>query len=189
MPRRVEPYFLSFRRASSRPSSARWYGKTMVALGDLEVLRRDRHAGLLQGLDLAPKALEVNDDTVAEDVHDARQADAGGDEVQGKFAVFIDDGMTGVVAALIPADDIIISRDEVDHAALAFVAPVDAYDCTVAHSFLLLIFPQFGLIFSFRADYMRFFPKCKSLFVYVRNKLRLYGGLALSILLIDLCPL
>ena len=115
------------------------------AFGDLEVFRRDADAGLLQGLDLAPEALQIDHNAVAEDVHDARQADAGGDEMQGKFAVFVDDGVARVVAALIPADDIIVACDEVDHPALALVAPVDAYDRAVAHNSKLLIrfLPQF----------------------------------------------
>lgn len=58
--------------------------------------------------------------------------------MQGKFAVFVDDGVARVVAALIPADDIIVACDEVDHPALALVAPVDAYDCTICHRYCLL---------------------------------------------------
>ena len=143
------------------------------AFGDLEVFRRDAAAGLLQGLDLAAQTLEVDDDAVAEDVHDARQADAGGDEMQGKFAVFVDDGVARVVAALIPADDIIVACDEVDHPALALVAPVDAYDRTVAHNAVLLIrfFTQFLFYFSFLADYMPFSALCKCVFRNVSDKI------------------
>ena len=141
------------------------------AVGDLEVFRRDADAGLLQGLDLAAQALEVDDDAVAEDVHDARQADAGGDEMQGKFAVFVDDGVARVVAALIPADDVIFLCDP----ALALVAPVDAYDRTVAHNAVLLIrfFTQFLFYFSFLADYMPFSVLCKCVFRNVSDKINL----------------
>jgi hypothetical protein len=53
--------------------------------------------------------------------------------MQGKFAVFVHHGVARVVAALIAADDVVFLGDQVDHAALALVAPVDAHDCTVAH--------------------------------------------------------
>ena len=53
--------------------------------------------------------------------------------MQGKLAVFVHNGVTGIVAALIAADDIIFLGDQIDHAAFSFVAPVDANDCTIAH--------------------------------------------------------
>ena len=69
--------------------------------------------------------------------------------MKGEFAVLIHDGVARVVAALIPADDVIISCNEVNHTALALVAPVDAYDRAVAHNSKLLIrfFPQFLFYF------------------------------------------
>jgi len=103
------------------------------AVGDSEVFRRDGHACLAQIGDLAPEALEIDDDAVAEHVHHVRQEDAGGDEMQGKFAVFVHDSVASVVAALITADNVIFLGDQVDHAALALVTPVDSHNCTVAH--------------------------------------------------------
>ena len=55
--------------------------------------------------------------------------------MQCKFAEFVDDGVTGVAAALIAHDNVIVGADEVDHAALALVAPVDAYDRSI-HMYL-----------------------------------------------------
>ena len=61
------------------------------------------------------------------------------------------------------------------HAALALVAPVDAYDRTVAHNAVLLIrfFTQFLFYFSFLADYMPFSVLCKCVFRNVSNKINL----------------
>ena len=103
------------------------------ALGNLEVLRRDLNTGIHQALHFAPQMLEVDDNAVAQHVNDALQEDTGRNQMQRKLAIFVDDGVARVVAALIPADDVIFLCDQVDHAALALVAPVDAYNCTVAH--------------------------------------------------------
>ncbi|CDB87439.1 putative uncharacterized protein [Firmicutes bacterium CAG:170] len=104
------------------------------ALGDLEILRRDGHARLLKLGDLAPEALQIDHNAVAEDVHNAGQTDAGRDQMQRELAVFVDDGVARVVAALIAADDVIFSGDEIDHTALSLVAPVDSNDRTIAHN-------------------------------------------------------
>ena len=119
------------------------------ALGNFEILRRNGHARVLQRLNFTAQALQIDHDAVAQHVYNARQADAGGDEMKGEFAVLIHDGVARVVAALIPADDVIISCNEVDHPALALVAPVDAYDCAIAHNSKLLIrfLPQFLFYF------------------------------------------
>ena len=59
--------------------------------------------------------------------------------MQREFAEFIDDGVSGVAAALIAHDNVIVGADEVDHTALALVTPVDAYDRSI-HMYL----PNFG---------------------------------------------
>ena len=62
------------------------------------------------------------------------------------YSRYIDTLLLAQLAAIFnPADDVIISCNEVNHTALAFVAPVDAYDRAVAHNSKLLIrfLPQF----------------------------------------------
>ena len=103
------------------------------AVRNLEVLRRDGHARVLERGHFLPEVLNVDDDAVAQHVHDAGQADAGRNQMQGKLAVFVHNGVTGVVAALIAADDVVFSGDQVDHTTLALVAPVDTHNCAVAH--------------------------------------------------------
>ena len=117
------------------------------AVGDLEVLRGDGNAGGLEVCNLLGEVLEVDDGAVAQHVDDALGEDARGDEVQGELAVLVHHGVAGVVAALIADDDVIIGGDQIDHAALALVAPVDAYHCAVAHSVTLLFLPRCGACF------------------------------------------
>ena len=110
--------------------------KLMVGQADnragayLEVVRRDADARLAELGALIIKMLKVDNDAVADDVDGRLAQDAGGQEVENELALLIDDGVTGVVAALITADDVIIRREQVDHAALALVAPVDSHDCS-----------------------------------------------------------
>lgn len=57
----------------------------------------------------------------------------GGNEVELEFAQRVDNGMARVVAALVADDHVVLLRQIVYHASLAFIAPVNAYDCTVCH--------------------------------------------------------
>ena len=54
--------------------------------------------------------------------------------MQGKFAHIVNNGMTGVAAALIPHDHIKPPGQIIHHAALALIAPVDTYDCAICHN-------------------------------------------------------
>ena len=103
------------------------------AVGNLKVFRRDGHTCVLERGHFLPEVLNVDDNAVAQHVHNTGQADAGGNQVQGKFTVLVHDGVTGVVAALIAADNVVFSCNEVDHTALALVTPVDANNCAVTH--------------------------------------------------------
>ena len=48
--------------------------------------------------------------------------------MQGELAQIIDDSVAGVAAALITNDYVVIAGEQVHHAALALVAPVNSYD-------------------------------------------------------------
>ena len=72
--------------------------------------------------------LQINDHTVAHHVDGGLAQDAGGQQIQDKFAFFVDDGVAGVVSALIPHDNIVLFAEQVHHTALALVAPVYAGD-------------------------------------------------------------
>jgi len=63
----------------------------------------------------------------ADDVHRLGIEDAGRHEVERELAVLVDDGMARVVAALEPDHQIGLERQQVDHPALTFIAPLRAH--------------------------------------------------------------
>ena len=100
---------------------------------DHQILRSDGHALGGDLLDLLPQVLRVKGNTVAQNVHDTLPENTGGQQMQGELAVLIDNGMTGVAAALITHDDVVVLGQKVNHPAFAFVTPVDSYDCSISH--------------------------------------------------------
>ena len=92
------------------------------------------YSGAAKLFHLSAQMADVYDGAVAEHIHLAAAEDAGGKQVQCELAVFVYDGVSGVVAALIANDDIIVLREKVNHAALSFIAPVDSHYCTGFHS-------------------------------------------------------
>ncbi|MPM28819.1 hypothetical protein SDC9_75350 [bioreactor metagenome] len=103
------------------------------AVADLEVFRRDRNALAAKVFNLLEQLFRIDHRAVAEHVDYAFAEDAGREQVQREFAVFVDNGMPRVIAALITDDHAKIRRDEIDHTAFPLVAPVDTNDCTVCH--------------------------------------------------------
>ena len=97
---------------------------------DLEVGRADVDPLLAQVGDLAVQMVGINDHAVAHDADDVGPQDAGGQQVEHKLAPLVLDGMAGVVAALVADHDVVILAEQVDHAALALIAPVDPSDCS-----------------------------------------------------------
>ena len=99
-------------------------------VGDLQVCRADLNALLPQLVDLAVQMMRVDDHAVAHDADDIGAQDAGGQQVQHELAALVFNGMACVVAALIPCNDVVLLADQVDHAALALIAPVDTRNCS-----------------------------------------------------------
>ena len=107
---------------------------------DFQVFGGDGHALRLQLGDFLPQVLGVKGNAVAQNVHHALAENTGGQQVQRKLAILIDDGMTGVAAALIANHNVIVLGQQVHHTALAFIAPVNTNDCTISHnSFTFLL--------------------------------------------------
>ena len=53
-------------------------------------------------------------------------------------AVFTDDdGVAGVMAALIACDAVVVARQDIDDFAFSFVAPLGAYDDDIGHNYLV----------------------------------------------------
>ena len=103
------------------------------AVADSQVLGSNRNTLRDNRLHLLIQVLEVKRHTVSEDVHDSFPEDSGRKKMESELAVFIDYGMAGISAALVPNDIVISLGQKIDHTAFAFVAPVDSYNCTVTH--------------------------------------------------------
>ena len=95
-------------------------------VGELQVFGADLHAAGLDGLHLVREVVEVDDHTGAQHTGDIRVQDAGGQKVQDELALFGDDGVSGIVAALIAGNDIGVFGQQVDDAAFALIAPIDS---------------------------------------------------------------
>ena len=95
--------------------------------------------GTPQLLHLLDEILYAERNAVADDVDDILVEYAGRKLVKRKFAVIVDDGVTGVRATLKADDDVAVIGEDVGDLALAFVAPVGAYDCFYHGCFSLLI--------------------------------------------------
>ena len=94
----------------------------------------DHQAGLdalfLQGRRFSEKLADVQRHPVADDVGDVIVKHAGGQLVQRKLAVLVDDGVPRVASALKADDHVGFSRQNVGDLPFALVAPVGAYDCS-----------------------------------------------------------
>ena len=72
----------------------------------------------------------VDDHAVAHNAHHVRPQNAAGQQIQHELSFGGHHGVAGVVAALIAHHDVVFLAEQVHHAALAFVAPVDSGDCS-----------------------------------------------------------
>ena len=86
----------------------------------------DGDASRRELVDLGKQRLRIDHDAVADDAGDALVQDAGRQQPQHELAPVGVDGVTGVVAALIPRDDRKIRRQQIDDLALALVSPLRA---------------------------------------------------------------
>jgi len=103
------------------------------------MLGRDRHALLADVRDFIREMLKIEHHAGAEDVHRAGSQNAGRQQIENEFAALVHDGVTGVVAALIADNDLMLGGEKIDHAALSLVAPVDS-DNSSKHFCILLAF-------------------------------------------------
>ena len=97
---------------------------------DFQRLRRNLDPPLAQTRRLGAQVLQVNDHARPQHVDRAGAENAGGHQVQDEPAPVVDHRMAGVVPALIADHDAIALAEQVHHAALALVAPVDAHNCS-----------------------------------------------------------
>ena len=127
-------------------------GLAEEALGDaveLLVVRHDQvgvaahlqpgaiDAARLEAVDLLDQHRGVDDDAVADDGRDERVEDAARHELERERLTVDDDGVPGVVAALVPDDHRHLLGEEVGELALPLVAPLGADDNRRGHARLL----------------------------------------------------
>ena len=116
-------------------------GQTLLLIGvlehvigheDLTALRDDEVGGgdalVGDGLQLVHQLADVQGHAVADDVGDVGVEGAGGEDVKGKAAVIVDDGVARVGSALKADDHVGRFGQHIGDLALALVAPVGAYD-------------------------------------------------------------
>ena len=100
---------------------------------DHQVFRCHLHALFRQRADLSQQVFGVHGHAVAQDIHDTLAENAGRQQVQRELSELVDYGMPGVSAALEAHDDVILLRQQVHHAAFAFVTPVDSDNRGTSH--------------------------------------------------------
>ncbi len=97
-------------------------------VADLQVFWGNSHTFGGYFLNFLPQVFRIQCHAVAKNVGDALTEDPGGQQMQGKFPVFVDDRMAGVAAALVANHDIIVPCQQIHHPPFSLVAPVDAND-------------------------------------------------------------
>src|SRR5262245_1897485 len=107
----------------------------MGAVADEQVAMIDLDALRAQSVDFVEQRMWRDHHAVADDAGLARMGDARRNQVEHEFmidsAAANDDGMAGVVAALIASDDVEMGGEQIDDLTLAFVSPLRANDCEV----------------------------------------------------------
>ncbi len=98
----------------------------MRPVRDTEVVGAD--AAALEVRELLAQDLEIHDGARSDDAECVRIEDARGHEMELERAVLVDDGVTGVVAALKADDHVRLLRQEVRDLALALVTPLGPDD-------------------------------------------------------------
>ena len=77
-------------------------------IADFQVLRRNINGFFSQRIQLAAQMMQIHNHSCAHDIGRCVTQNTARQKIQDKLAAFIDNGMTGIVAALITADNFII---------------------------------------------------------------------------------
>jgi histidinol dehydrogenase len=93
-----------------------------------------RDASRFEGVDLVEQGRQVDDDTVRDDRDDVVVQHTARGELEGVPLVVDDDGVPGVVSALVAHDVRVLLREQVDDLGLAFVTPLGADDDGDGHA-------------------------------------------------------
>ena len=91
------------------------------------------YAALHKGLQFLREFRDIESHAVSDHVRDVRGKHAGGQQVQSKAAVLIDDGMARVGSPLEPDNNIRLLGKHIRDLAFSFIAPVCSYDRFYRH--------------------------------------------------------
>ena len=94
------------------------------------MLRSNLYSGIAKFSDLAAEMFYVDNHSRPHNVNRFVPENTGRKKIEREFALFVNDGVSGVVAALITDYHVVLFRKKVNHSALSFVAPVDTNDCS-----------------------------------------------------------
>ena len=94
--------------------------------------------------------VQVDDHARTQHTGHIRVEDAGGQQVQDELALLCDDGVPGIVAALIAGNDVRMFCQQVDDAALALIAPIDSSNSSQHNTSFTFFFPyHFTILLDF----------------------------------------
>ena len=124
---------MRFSRASDIFSTSRWNGKITCARLLMRSCLRHVDAGRFKRLHFFEQRGQVDHHAVADHGLHARAQNAAGDQLENEFLLADEDGVAGVVAALIARDDIETLGEQIDDFAFALIAPLRAKNDHVAH--------------------------------------------------------
>lgn len=130
MPLLVEPNFLPARSVlfeAVEKHVVRHTDNSLVAY--LEIVGSDLYACGGESADFSAEMLKVDNHAVAHYGDNFRAEYSGGKQIKDKFAEVVYNRVSGVVAALITNDNVLIFGEKIDHSALTFIAPVYANNC------------------------------------------------------------
>ena len=103
----------------------------MVRHHDLHTVRnhqlRLRNSALPQGIHLLDEVFHTQRNAIADDVGRVIVKYARGELVQRELAIFVDNGMARIAAALVPDHDVGLRRHDVGNFPFSFIAPIGAY--------------------------------------------------------------
>ena len=89
--------------------------------------------GRLQGVDFGKQSGGVDHQAVADYGLLAGPQDSAGDQLEDEFPIANEDGMPGIVAALIARDNVEAFGEDVDYLSFAFISPLRAQYDHVSH--------------------------------------------------------
>ena len=114
----------------------RWKGKITWARLLMRSCSLDVNANRLERGNLLQKGGGVNHDSVSDHCQHTRPKDAAGYQLEYELPFTYEDGVAGVVSALVTSDRLEFFGEQVDDFTFAFIAPLGPEHNEIAHELL-----------------------------------------------------